>query len=74
MALRGPGNSHAVRGSDQRSSSSAVATALIDLHLSLLRNLQSIVDLGPEIPDGAFKLGVPEQQLNRPEISGPPVD
>ena len=44
------------------------------LHLSLLRDLKRVVDLDPEVSDSAFKFGVPEQQLNRPEILGPPVD
>ena len=50
----------------QRPSASAVATSVVELHLRLLGDLQSIVDFDAEISDGAFKLGVPKQQLNRP--------
>jgi hypothetical protein len=58
----------------QRPSSPAVATSTAELHLSLLSDLQRIVNLDAEIPDGAFQLCVSEQQLNGPEILGPPVD
>ncbi len=47
---------------------------MTDLYLSLLYNIQGNVGLNPEISDGAFKLRVPEQELNGPEIPGPPVD
>jgi hypothetical protein len=40
----------------------------------LLRNLQCIVDLDPEISDGAFKLRMSEQKLHSPELLGPSVD
>src|SRR5438128_12478499 len=52
----------------------AVATNSVDLHLRLLGDLQSVVDLDSEIPDGAFKFRVPKQELNGPEIPGPPVN
>jgi hypothetical protein len=39
----------------------AVATSLVGLRLCLLGDLQSIVDLDPEIPDGAFELRMSEQ-------------
>jgi hypothetical protein len=44
------------------------------LHFCLLCDLQRIVDLDAEIPHGAFELRVPKQELNRSEVSGPPVD
>jgi len=40
--------------------SPAVAAGHATLHLSLLSNLQSIVNLDPEIPDGVFKSGIGE--------------
>jgi hypothetical protein len=40
----------------------------------LLGDLQSAVDIDPEVSDSAFKPGVSEQQLNCPEVSGAPVD
>jgi hypothetical protein len=36
----------------------------------VLSDLQCIVNLDTEIPDGAFELRVPEQELNGTEISG----
>ena len=39
----------------------------------MLRDLQSIVDLDPEIPDGGFELGMAEDELNGPEIPCPPI-
>ena len=44
------------------------------LHLSLFGDLQRVVDLDSEVSDGALEFGVTEQELNRPEIPGPPVD
>ena len=52
----------------------AVATRPRRLHLGLLGDLQGVVDLDPEVSDRALQLGVPKEELNRPEISGPPVD
>jgi hypothetical protein len=40
----------------------------------LFRYRQCIVDLDAEIPDRAFDLGMPEQQLDGSEISCPPID
>ena len=50
----------------ERPSTLAVATSVVELHLRLLGDFQSVVDFDAEVSDGAFKLGVPEQQLNRP--------
>jgi hypothetical protein len=58
----------------QRPSNPAAATSLAGLHLGVLSDLQRIVDLDAEIPDGTFKLRMSEQQLNSPEILGPSVD
>jgi hypothetical protein len=52
----------------------AAAALLASLYLRLLGNLQSIVDLDPKVPDGALEFGMAQQELNGPEISGPPVD
>ena len=58
----------------QRPSSPAVRDQPTKLHLSLLGDLQRVVDLDSEVSDGALKFAVAEQKLNRPEIPGPPVD
>jgi hypothetical protein len=58
----------------KRPSGSAVATSPRRLHLSLLRDLQRVVDLDPEVSHCAFQLRVPKQQLNCSEIPRPPVD
>src|SRR5208282_5413414 len=42
--------------------------------LDLLRQSQGIIDLDPEIPDGALDLRVSEKQLNRSQIAGLAVD
>jgi len=44
----------------QRPSIPAVATGRPRLHFSLLRDFQRVVDLDPEVPNGAFKLRVAE--------------
>ena len=44
------------------------------LHLGLLRDLLRVVDLNSEVPDRALKFAVAEEELNGPEIPGPPVD
>ncbi len=46
----------------------------LTLNLGLLRNLQCIVNFDAEIPHRAFKLGMPEQQLHRPQVLGPPIN
>ena len=57
-----------------RPSGPAVATSSARLHLSLLRDLQRVVDLDPEVSDGALKFAMAEEKLDGPEIPGPPVD
>ena len=39
----------------------------------LFGNSEGIINLNAEISDGTFYLRMAEKQLNRPEISGPPV-
>jgi hypothetical protein len=45
----------------QRPSGSAVATCLAGLHLSLLGDLQRVVNLDSEVSDRAFEFAVTEQ-------------
>jgi hypothetical protein len=40
----------------------------------LFRYCQGVIDFDAQISDGAFDLGVPEQQLDGPEISCAPID
>jgi hypothetical protein len=35
---------------------------------------QRVIDLNAEIPDGAFDVGIPEQELNGYQIAGPSID
>ena len=42
--------------------------------VDLFRYRQGVIDLDAEIPDRAFDLGMPEQELDGPEISRPPID
>jgi hypothetical protein len=49
-------------------------TSLVNLHLGLLGDLQCIVDLDSEIPNGAFEFGMAEEKLNGPDISCSPID
>ena len=44
------------------------------LQFYTLRDLQSIINLNPEIANGTFQFGVSEQKLNGPEIPGLLVD
>jgi hypothetical protein len=50
-----------------------VAASSLRLNLRLLGDLQCIVDLDAEIPDGTFELRVSKQELNGPEIPSPPI-
>ena len=43
-------------------------TGTHQLDLGLLRDLESVVDHNPEIPDGAFELRVPEEKLDGSEV------
>jgi hypothetical protein len=40
----------------------------------LFRYCQRIIDLDAEIPDSTLDLGVPEQELNRPQVSCATID
>jgi hypothetical protein len=51
-----------------------IRRSLTRLHLGLLGDLQCIVDLDSEIPNGAFEFGMAEEKLNGPEISCSPID
>jgi hypothetical protein len=42
--------------------------------INLFRYGKGIIDLDAEVPDGAFDLGVPEQELHGAQIAGTPVD
>ena len=42
--------------------------------INLFRYCQGVIDLDAEIPDRAFDLGMPEQELDGPEVSRPPID
>lgn len=44
------------------------------LYLGLLRDFQGIVDFDAQVPDGAFELGMAQEQLNSPQILGSLVD
>jgi hypothetical protein len=42
--------------------------------VDLFRYCQGVIYFDAQISDGAFDLGVPEQKLDRPEISRAPID
>ena len=42
--------------------------------INLFRYRQGVIDLDAEIPHRAFDLGMPEQELDGPEVSRPPID
>ena len=42
--------------------------------VNLFRYCQGVIDLDAEIPDRAFDLGMPEQELDGPEIARAPVN
>src|ERR1700730_6422712 len=42
--------------------------------INLFRYCQGVIDLNAEIPDRAFDLGMPEQELDGPEIASAPID
>ena len=44
------------------------------LNLGLFRNLQRVIDFNAEVAHRAFELGMPEQQLNCPQILRALVD
>lgn len=44
------------------------------LDVNLFRYCQGVIDLDAEIPDHAFDLGMPKQELDGPQIARPPVD
>jgi hypothetical protein len=42
--------------------------------VDLLRDLNGVVDLDTEVADGALDFGMSEQQLDRPQVAGSPID
>ena len=42
--------------------------------INLFGYCQGIIDLNAEIPDRAFDLGMPEQELDSPQVACPPID
>ena len=42
--------------------------------INLFRYCQGVIDLDAEISDRAFDLGMPEQQLDSPQVARPPID
>jgi hypothetical protein len=42
--------------------------------INLFRYCQSVIDFDAEIADRAFDFGMSEQELDSPEIAGPPID
>ena len=42
--------------------------------INLFRYREGVIDLNAEIPHRAFDLGMPQQELDSPEIARPPVD
>ena len=58
----------------QQPSFPAVATGTARLHLSLLRDLQRVVDLDAEVSDNTLKFAVTQEKLDGPEIPGAPID
>jgi hypothetical protein len=42
--------------------------------VDLLGNFEGIIDFDADVPDRAFNLGVPKEQLNCPQVASPFVD
>ena len=42
--------------------------------INLFRYCQRVIDLYAEIPDRTFDLGMPEQELDSPEVARPRID
>ena len=42
--------------------------------INLFRYCEGVIDLDAEISDRAFDLGMPEQELDSPQVARPPID
>ena len=42
--------------------------------INLFRYCQGVIDLDAEISDRAFDPGMPEQELDSPQVARPPID
>lgn len=68
-------SSHPDLGEDcRRRATRAAESPFLTLHLRLFRQLQGVIDIDSQIPDGAFELGMSEKQLNSPDVLRSPVD
>ena len=52
----------------------SVAALPVASDVELLGNIESVIEFDAEVSDGAFHLGMSEQQLDRPEIAGLAID
>ena len=59
-------------GQQRQGRACALCPGILDVNL--LRYCEGIIYFDAEIPDRAFDLGMPQQELNSPKIAGPPVD
>ena len=65
-----PSSTHECRlMAGQRPSGPAVATSPARPHLSLLGDLERVVDLDPEASDGALKFAMTEEKLDGSQIA-----
>src|SRR6202522_307665 len=51
----------------------ALPTGAAPSHVSLLRHFKRVIHFNSEVPHGALKLGMAEQQLHGPQVLSPPV-
>jgi len=56
------------------SSNDAVAHLTGPLDFSLFRDFQGVIHLDAKVPDRRFQLGMPKEELNRPQVLGTTVD
>ena len=47
---------------------------MVSSDINLFHYSQGVIDLDAEVPDRAFDLGVPEQELDSPKIARPSID
>ena len=68
-----PSSSMAATGTKRRSGGACLLRPGIS-NVNLFRYCQGVIYFDAQISDGAFDFCVPEQKLDRPEISSAPID
>jgi hypothetical protein len=74
LVVRTRPRAESLTGTNRRFGVGQSKSALPGYFVNLFRYGQRVIHFDPEIPDRAFDLGMPKQQLDGPKIARAPID